>query len=75
MNNIIVVVFTFDLVLFVVVSLRTVFLGIFSWNFFDKRFLSVSPFPKKISSEAVHFLNFPIPVFVDNYEFVSRGNL
>lgn len=55
-------------------------------------FVHFCPFPKKISDEALHFLNTQFPfynrlsdkkkmyfehrlaVFLDNYEFVSRGN-
>jgi Mlc titration factor MtfA (ptsG expression regulator) len=87
--TVIVFLLAFGLVLRVIFKFLEYCFGLVSGKPF---FVHFCPFPKKISSEAVHFLNskFPfytrlsdkkktyfehrIAVFVDNYEFVSRGN-
>jgi Mlc titration factor MtfA (ptsG expression regulator) len=68
MNNIILVVFTFILVSFVIVSILITLFRIFEYGFgmiFDRPlFVHFCPFPKKISPEALHFLNQQFPFYV-----------
>lgn len=68
MSNILLAVFTFILVLFVVGSLLTALFRLLEYCFglvFGKPlFVHFCPFPKKISSVALHFLNTQFPFYV-----------
>ena len=68
MDNIILVVFTFGLTFFVVIFLLVALFRLLEYCFvlvFDKPFfVHFCPFPKKISHEALHFLNSSFPFYI-----------